>query len=76
MGISSGNQALTRCASTVSFRQFNVSSSGNARSNLLLRRRVDGDVKRRQLTVLRYTKVRKASGAESATAITFVLLAP
>ena len=39
------------------FRQFNLSSSGNARANLLLRRRVDEDVKRRQLTVLRYTNV-------------------
>jgi hypothetical protein len=29
----------------------------NARANLILRRRVDEDVKRRQLTVLRYTNV-------------------
>ena len=32
-------------------------SAGNARANLLLRRRVDEDVKRRQLTVFRYTNV-------------------
>ena len=37
--------------------QFNLASSEHARTNLLLRRRVDEDVKRRQLTVLRYTNV-------------------
>jgi hypothetical protein len=37
--------------------QFNLSSYKHARANSLLRRRVDEDVKRRQLTVLRYTNV-------------------
>src|SRR6266700_5412370 len=48
---------MNTSASTVSLSAVQFSSSEHERANLLLRRRVDEDVERRQLTVLRYTNV-------------------